>query len=44
VETRRSSQGAEFWCEQHRERHGRRHTYHQGDRTSSDSNFPLVVH
>ncbi len=44
VETRRTSQGAEFWCDQHRERHGRRHTYHQGDRTSSDSNFPLVVH
>ena len=44
VETRRASQGAEFWCEQHRERHGRRHTYHQDDRSSQDSNFPLVVH
>ncbi|HET9929552.1 MAG TPA: universal stress protein [Polyangiaceae bacterium] len=44
VETRQATQGAEFWCEQHRERHGRRHTYHQDDRTSSDSTLPLVVH
>jgi nucleotide-binding universal stress UspA family protein len=28
VETRKASQGRELWCEQHRERHGRRHTYH----------------
>lgn len=28
LETRRSTDGAEFWCEQHRERHGRRHTFH----------------
>lgn len=43
VETRRATQGAEFWCEQHRERHGRRHTYHQSDLTSSETNFPLVM-
>lgn len=27
VETRSKSAGREFWCEQHSERHGRRHTY-----------------
>jgi nucleotide-binding universal stress UspA family protein len=43
LEARRASHGQEFWCAQHGERHGRRHTYHQGDRTSTDSNFPLVV-
>jgi len=42
VRTRSTSAGKEFWCEQHRERHGRRHTYHQSDRSGSDSNFPLV--
>jgi len=42
VQTRAASQGKEFWCAQHRERHGRRHTYHQSDRSSSDANFPLV--
>jgi nucleotide-binding universal stress UspA family protein len=42
VKTRAASMGKEFWCEQHRERHGRRHTYHQSDRSSRDSNFPLV--
>lgn len=44
VETRRQSQGAEMWCEQHRERHGQRHTYHQGDRVSGDTGMPLVLH
>ncbi|HKO49289.1 MAG TPA: universal stress protein [Polyangiaceae bacterium] len=42
VEARVASQGAEFWCEQHRQRHGQRHTYHQGDRVGSETNFPLV--
>jgi nucleotide-binding universal stress UspA family protein len=28
VEARVASQGEELWCEQHRERHGRRHTYY----------------
>jgi len=42
VRARSESAGQEFWCEQHRERHGRRHTYHQSDRSGSDSNFPLV--
>jgi len=42
VEARSASQGAEFWCEQHRQRHGQRHTYHQGDRVGGETNFPLV--
>lgn len=28
VATRAETQGARFWCEQHEERHGRRHTYY----------------
>lgn len=43
VEVRRETQGAELWCEQHRERHGQRHTYHQADRIGSDTNMPLVM-
>jgi nucleotide-binding universal stress UspA family protein len=40
--TRSSSGGKELWCAQHSQRHGRRHTYHQSDRSGSESNFPLV--
>ncbi len=43
LETRRDTQGAEWWCETHRERHGQRHTYHQRDRVGSDSEMPLFV-
>lgn len=43
VEARRASAGAELWCEQHRERHGRRHTYFQADRAAAETNFPLVA-
>jgi nucleotide-binding universal stress UspA family protein len=43
VDARKASAGKELWCEQHRERHGQRHTYHQGDRVSSETNLPLVV-
>lgn len=43
VEARAASGGKEFWCEQHRERHGQRHTYHQGDRVGADTNMPLVA-
>lgn len=39
---RRESNGDQFWCEQHRERHGQRHTYHQGDRSGTETNFPLL--
>lgn len=44
LQARRDSQGAELWCEQHRERHGQRHTYHQGDRVAADGALPLVLH
>ena len=43
VETRRASGGNELWCEQHRERHGQRHTYHQSDRVSTDREMPLSL-
>jgi len=43
VEARKASGGKEFWCEQHRERHGQRHTYHQDDRLGSETNMPLVM-
>lgn len=43
VAAREVSAGAEQWCQQHRERHGRRHVYHQGDRASADTNFPLIA-
>jgi nucleotide-binding universal stress UspA family protein len=43
VETRRRTGGRELWCEQHSERHGRRHTYHYVDRNSSArENLPLA--
>jgi K+-sensing histidine kinase KdpD len=42
VRARQASAGRELWCAQHRERHGRRHTYHQSDRSGADTNFPLV--
>lgn len=32
MEARRQSGGSELWCETHRQRHGRRHTYHYADR------------
>jgi nucleotide-binding universal stress UspA family protein len=43
VAARQASQGADLWCEQHRERHGRRHTYYQADRGAAETNMPLVV-
>ena len=43
VDARRASSGSQMWCEQHRERHGRRHTYHQADRVGVETNFPLVA-
>jgi nucleotide-binding universal stress UspA family protein len=33
----------QLWCAQHRERHGRRHTYHQVDRGGAETNFPLTL-
>lgn len=42
VEAREASGGKEFWCEQHRERHGQRHTYHYDGRPLQPTNFTLV--
>jgi nucleotide-binding universal stress UspA family protein len=42
VAARTSSNGQELWCEQHRERHDRRHTYYQNDRVSNDHSLPLI--
>jgi len=42
VEARAASNGEVMWCEQHRERHGQRHTYHYESRVGNDSNFPLI--
>lgn len=42
VEARRASSGKDLWCTQHQQRHGRRHTYHEPDRSGSSANFPLV--
>ncbi len=39
---RRATSGAQLWCERHRERHGRRHTYYQRDRASTEASLPLV--
>jgi nucleotide-binding universal stress UspA family protein len=44
VKTRQATNGEELWCERHRERHGARHTYHQSDRRSDPTNFPLITH
>ena len=43
VAARRASSNRELWCEHHRERHGRRHTYHQADRVGAETNLPLLV-
>jgi nucleotide-binding universal stress UspA family protein len=42
IESRKASSGRELWCGQHRQRHGRRHTYHQRDRMGDDATLPLV--
>ncbi|HEU5074067.1 MAG TPA: universal stress protein, partial [Polyangiaceae bacterium] len=41
VETRAATNGEVMWCEQHRERHGQRHTYHYESRVAKGTNFPL---
>jgi hypothetical protein len=38
LETRSATAGKELWCEQHQERHGRRHTYHYESRLNRDGN------
>lgn len=42
LEARRASAGAESWCEQHRQRHGQRHTYSQNDRVGVETEMPLI--
>ncbi|MEI9939106.1 MAG: universal stress protein [Pseudomonadota bacterium] len=42
LEARRASGGAQYWCEQHRERHGQRHTYSQHDRVGTETEMPLT--
>ncbi|MET0790144.1 MAG: universal stress protein [Polyangiaceae bacterium] len=42
LRTRAETGGEQLWCAQHRERHGRRHVYHQVDRSGSETNFPLT--
>jgi nucleotide-binding universal stress UspA family protein len=44
VEVRIESGGKEYWCGQHRERHGQRHVFEQTDRTSQNTNLPLYFH
>lgn len=41
-QARLTSNGKRLWCSRHSERHGRRHTYHQADASSENTNFPLV--
>lgn len=43
LEVRRKTDGRELWCARHKEKHGRRHTYHYLDRNSSaEENLPLA--
>lgn len=39
VAERARTEGRETWCEQHRVKHGRRHTYHYRNRMSDDGNI-----
>ena len=43
IRARHESGEQQLWCAQHQERHGRRHTYHQADRSGAETNFPLVT-
>ncbi len=44
IETRKATGGEQLWCEQHRERHGRPHTYHYLDRNvQSSENLPMTT-
>lgn len=44
VRARIATGGRRQWCNQHNERHGRRHTYHQADRVAGDGGMPLIFH
>jgi nucleotide-binding universal stress UspA family protein len=43
VEARVASGGKEYWCGQHRERHGQRHTYHNANTMSQDGSLPMFI-
>lgn len=43
LDERKASGGAELWCERHRQRHGRRHTYYQNDRLTAPVNPPYLT-
>lgn len=43
VTARETSGGKELWCEQHLQKHGRRHTYHFRNRAVGAAGNPLVV-
>lgn len=43
LSARVESGNGQLWCAQHRQRHGRRHTYHQVDRAGAETNFPLTL-
>ncbi len=43
LQERRDTGGQELWCSQHREKHGRRHTYHYQSRVGAPDSSPLVV-
>jgi nucleotide-binding universal stress UspA family protein len=42
LKAREASSGATYWCAQHSERHGQRHTYHGGDRFAHSGTLPNV--
>jgi nucleotide-binding universal stress UspA family protein len=42
LDARKASKGEALWCEQHRQLHGRRHTYHQRDRGSDATRRALT--
>jgi nucleotide-binding universal stress UspA family protein len=44
VKARAASGGERFWCDQHSEKHGQRHTYYSTDRVSRDGSLPLLFH
>jgi nucleotide-binding universal stress UspA family protein len=43
LKTRRESGGAEFWCKQHRDRHGQRRTYLASDKGGEEGDPPPLV-
>jgi nucleotide-binding universal stress UspA family protein len=43
VEARQASGGEQLWCEQHSEKHGRRHSYHYEDRRAQSGNMGSLL-